>query len=115
MIRMPKRFRLAAIALAVACVAGCGEEDPKELARKHQGDIMTKAKFEKMKAENAAKRKAEQDARSKSIGASMVKRTMETAAGTSKKDNAADDKVKKALDRDFGAVPDSKGGNGDGK
>ena len=39
----------------------------------------------------------------KTIGGAMVKRTMETAAGTAKKDKEADDRVRRALDRDFGA------------
>ena len=51
----------------------------------------------------------------KTIGGAMVKRTLETAAGTAKRDKEADARVKRALDRDFGTAPSAKGGNGDGK
>ena len=101
--------RLGGIALVVLAGAlvfavGCEKEPTREeIMRKQWGDIMTKSKFEKMKAEAEAKRKAQEEAFSKTIGGAMVKRTLETASGTDKKDKEADDRVKRALDRDFGA------------
>ena len=45
----------------------------------------------------------------KTIGGAMVRRTLETASGTAKKDKEADDRVRRALDRDFGApAPEKK-------
>ena len=101
--------RLGGIALVVLAGAlvfavGCEKEPTREeIMRKQWGDVMTKSKFEKMKAEAEAKRKAQEEAFSKTIGGAMVKRTMETASGTAKKDQEADDRVRRALDRDFGA------------
>ena len=67
------------------------------------------AKVEKMKAEAEAQRRAREEMYTKTIGGAMVKRTMETTSGTAKKDKEADDRVRRALDRDFGApVPEKK-------
>lgn len=94
----------AALAGALVFAVGCEKEPTREeIMRKQWGDIMTKSKFEKMKAEAEAKRKAQEEAFSKTIGGSMVKRVLETSSGTDKKDKEADDRVKRALDRDFGA------------
>ena len=101
--------RLGGIALVVLAGAlvfavGCEKEPTREeIMRKQWGDVMTKSKFEKMKAEAEAKRKAQEEAFSKTIGGTMVKRTLEAASGTAKKDKEADDRVRRALDRDFGA------------
>lgn len=104
---MKKRFGgIALIALAGALVfaVGCEKEPTREeIMRKQWGDVMTKSKFEKMKAEAEAKRKAQEEAFSKTIGGAMVKRTLEAASGTAQKDKEADDRVRRALDRDFGA------------
>ena len=95
---------LVALAGALVFAVGCEKEPTREeIMRKQWGDVMTKSKFEKMKAEAEAKRKAQEETFSKSIGGAMVKRTLETAAGTAKKDKEADDRVRRALDRDFGA------------
>jgi len=101
--------RLGGIALVVLAGAlvfavGCEKEPTREeIMRKQWGDVMTKSKFEKMKAEAEAKRKAQEEAFSKTIGGAMVKRTLEAASGTAKRDKEADDRVRRALDRDFGA------------
>ena len=58
------------------------------------------------------RRKAQEEAFSKSIGGAMVKRTLEAASGTAKRDKEADDRVKRALDRDFGAPPQQKTADG---
>lgn len=104
---MKKRFGgIALIALAGALVfaVGCEKEPTREeIMRKQWGDVMTKSKLEKMKAEAEAKRKAQEEAFSKTIGGVMVKRTLEAASGTAQKDKEADDRVRRALDRDFGA------------
>ena len=106
--------RLGGIALAVLAGAltfavGCEKEPTREeIMRKQWGDVMTKSKFEKMKAEAEAKRKAQEEAFSKTIGGAMVKRTLEAASGTGKKDKEADDRVRRALDRDFGAPQQQK-------
>ena len=95
---------LVALAGALVFAVGCEKEPTREeIMRKQWGDIMTKSKFEKMKAEAEAKRKAQEEAFSKTIGGAMIKRTLETASGTAKKDKEADDRVRRALDRDFGA------------
>ena len=95
---------LVALAGAMVFAVGCEKEPTREeIMRKQWGDVMTKSKFEKMKAEAEEKRKAQEEAFSKSIGGAMVKRTLETASGTDKRDKEADDRVKRALDRDFGA------------
>lgn len=86
-------------------VAGCDNDEPKthaELMKKYW-DVPTKAKVEKIKAEAEAQRRVQEEMYTKTIGGAMVKRTMETAAGTAKKDKEADDRVRRALDRDFGA------------
>ena len=65
--------------------------------------------LQKMKAEAEAQRRAREEMYTKTIGGAMVKRTMETTSGTAKKDKEADDRVRRALDRDFGApVPEKK-------
>ena len=95
---------LVALAGALVFAVGCEKEPTREeIMRKQWGDVMTKSKFEKMKAEAEAKRKAQEEAFSKTIGGSMVKRILETSSGTNKKDKEADDRVRRALDRDFGA------------
>ena len=94
----------AALAGALVFAVGCEKEPTREeIMRKQWGDVMTKSKFEKMKAEAEAKRKAQEEAFSKSIGGSMVNRILETSSGTDKKDKEADDRVRRALDRDFGS------------
>ena len=111
---MKKRLGgIAMVALAGALaitVAGCDNDEPKthaELMKKYW-DVPTKAKVEKMKAEAEAQRRAQEEMYTKTIGGAMVKRTMETASGTAKKDKEADDRVRRALDRDFGVPPQSK-------
>ena len=100
------------IGIAALCIAGCEKElTREEIQRKQREDfIKADARLKEMKAEAEAQRRAREEASAKTIGGAMVKRTMETASGTAKPDKEADDKVKKALDRDFGAAP-SKGGN----
>ena len=98
-----KEVLIAAIGAFAILVAGCDNDEPKthaELMKKYW-DVPTKAKVEKMKAE--AQRRAREEMYTKTIGGAMVKRTMETASGTAKKDKEADDRVRRALDRDFGA------------
>ena len=94
----------AMIGIATLCIAGCGkQESHEEELRRHWGNIKTKADMEKMKADAEAQRRTREEKFSKTIGGAMVKRTMETASGTAKKDKEADAKVRAALDRDFGA------------
>ena len=96
---------VAAFGALAILVAGCDNDEPKthaELMKKYW-DVPTKAKVEKMKAEAEAQRRAREEMYTKTIGGAMVKRTMETASGTAKKDKEADDRVRRALDRDFGA------------
>ena len=106
-----KEVLIAAIGAFAILVAGCDNDEPKthaELMKKYW-DVPTKAKVEKMKAEAEAQRRAREEMYTKTIGGAMVKRTMETASGTAKKDKEADDRVRRALDRDFGApVPEKK-------
>ena len=111
---MKKRLGgIVLVALVGACVVGCEKEPTREeIMRKQWGNVMTKSKFEKMKAEAEEKRKAQEEAFSKSIGGAMVKRTLEAASGTAKRDKEADDRVKRALDRDFGAPPQQKTADG---
>ena len=100
-----KEVLIAAIGAFAILVAGCDNDEPKthaELMKKYW-DVPTKAKVEKMKAEAEAQRRAREEMYTKTIGGAMVKRTMETASGTAKKDKEADDRVRRALDRDFGA------------
>ena len=96
---------VAAFGALAILVAGCDNDEPKthaELMKKYW-DVPTKAKIEKLKAEAEAQRRAQEEMYTKTIGGAMVKRTMETASGTAKKDKEADDRVRRALDRDFGA------------
>ncbi len=96
---------VAAFGALAILVAGCDNDEPKtqaELMKKYW-DVPTKAKVEKLKAEAEAQRRAQEEIYTKTIGGAMVKRTMETASGTAKKDKEADDRVRRALDRDFGA------------
>lgn len=100
-----KEVLIAAIGAFAILVAGCDNDESKthaELMKKYW-DVPTKAKVEKMKAEAEAQRRAREEMYTKTIGGAMVKRTMETASGTAKKDKEADDRVRRALDRDFGA------------
>ena len=100
-----KEVLIAAIGAFAILVAGCDNDEPKthaELMKKYW-DVPTKAKVEKLKAEAEAQRRAQEEMYTKTIGGAMVKRTMETASGTAKKDKEADDRVRRALDRDFGA------------
>ena len=99
-----KEVLIAAIGAFAILVAGCDNDEPKthaELMKKYW-DVPTKAKVEKMKAEAEAQRRAREEMYTKTIGGAMVKRTIETASGTAKKDKEADDRVRRALDRDFG-------------
>ena len=102
--------RLAALGIAALCIAGCEKElTREEIQRKQREDfIKADARLKELKAQAEAQRRAREEMATKTIGGAMVKRTLETAAGTAKKDKAADDRVKKALDRDFGA-PEKKG------
>ena len=96
---------VAAFGALAILVAGCDNDEPKthaELMKKYW-DVPTKAKVEKLKAEAEAQRRAQEEMYTKTIGGAMVKRTMETASGTAKKDKEADDRVRRELDRDFGA------------
>ena len=107
-----KAARFAALGIAALCVAGCEKElTREEIQRKQREDfIKADARLKELKAQAEAQRRAREEMATKTIGGAMVKRTMETASGTAKPDKEADDKVKKALDRDFGAAP-SKDGN----
>jgi len=105
---MKKRFGgIALIALVGALVfaVGCEKEPTREEILRRQREELDRvtARLEKLKAEAEAKRKAQEEAFSKTIGGAMVKRTLEAASGTLKRDKEADDRVRRALDRDFGA------------
>ena len=97
------RFVLAGI--TALCIAGCEKElTREEIQRKQREDfIKADARLKELKAKAEAERRAREEMYTKTIGGAMVKRTLETAAGTAKKDKEADDRVRRALDRDFGA------------
>ena len=99
-----KIARIAVIGALAFTVAGCDNDEPKSQAElmKEYWDVPTKAEVERKMAEEMAKRKADEEAFSKTIGGAMVKRTLEEASGTGKTDAEADDRVRRALDRDFG-------------
>ena len=99
--------RLAALGIAALCIAGCEKElTREEIQRKQREDfIKADARLKELKTQAEAQRRAREEMSTKTIGGAMVKRTMETAAGTAKKDKEADDRVKRALDRDFGTAP----------
>ena len=103
-IRIGKIALVAAIG-TLAFVAGCEKEMTREeILRKQREDyIKAKADLERMKAEAEARRNMRDETPPRTIGGAMFKRTMEAASGTGKKDKEADDRVKRALDRDFGA------------
>lgn len=100
------RIALVAAIGTLAFVAGCEKEMTREeILRKQREDyIKAKADLERMKAEAEARRNArDEETPPRTIGGAMFKRTVEAASGTGKKDKEADDRVKRALDRDFGA------------
>ena len=115
--KIRKAARFAALGIAALCIAGCEKEPTREeiLRKQREEFVKADAKLKERLAKIEAERRAREEMSTKTIGGAMVKRTMETASGTAKPDKEADDKVKKALDRDFGAAPGAKGGNGDGK
>ncbi len=107
---MAATYRLAAarfvlIGMAAFCIAGCEKElTREEIQRKQREDfIKADARLKELKAKAEAERRAREEMYTKTIGGAMVKRTLETAAGTAKRDKEADDRVRRALDRDFGA------------
>ena len=108
--KIRKAARFALIGIAALCIVGCEKElTREEIQRKQREDfIKADARLKELKAQAEAQRRAREEMATKTIGGAMVKRTMETASGTAKKDKEADDRVKKALDRDFGA-PEKKG------
>ena len=97
--------RFALVGIAALCIAGCEKElTREEIQRKQREDfIKADARLKELKAKAEAERRAREEMYTKTIGGAMVKRTLETVAGTAKKDKEADDRVKRALDRDFGA------------
>ena len=97
--------RFALVGIVALCVAGCEKElTREEIQRKQREDfIKADARLKELKAKAEAQRRAREEMSTKTIGGAMVKRTLETAAGTAKKDKEADDRVRRALDRDFGA------------
>ena len=97
--------RFALIGMAAFCIAGCEKElTREEIQRKQREDfIKADARLKELKSKAEAERRAREEMYTKTIGGAMVKRTMETASGTAKKDKEADDRVRRALDRDFGA------------
>jgi len=97
------------IVVAALCIAGCEKEPTREeILRKQREDfIKAKAGLEKMKADAEAQRRDQEEKFSKMIGGAMMKQTMEAASGTAKKNTDADEKARRALDRDFG-VPQKK-------
>ena len=109
--------RFALIGMAALCVAGCEKELTREEIQRKQREDFIKAdrQLKERLAKIEAERRAREEMSTKTIGGAMVKLTLETAAGTAKRDKEADDRVKRALDRDFGAAPGAEGRNGDGK
>ena len=109
--------RFAALGIAALCIAGCEKELTREEIQRKQREDFIKAdrQLKERLAKIEAERRAREEMSTKTIGGAMVKRTLETAAGTAKRDKEADDRVKRALDRDFGAAPGAEGRNGDGK
>ena len=109
--------RFAMVGIAAFCIAGCEKELTREEFQRKQREEFLKAdaSLKKRLAKIEAERRAREEMSTKTIGGAMVKRTLETAAGTAKRDKEADARVKRALDRDFGAAPRAKGGDGDGK
>ena len=97
--------RFALVGIAALCIAGCEKElTREEIQRKQREDfIKADARLKELKSKAEAERRAREEMSTKTIGGAMVKRTLETAAGTAKKDKEADDRVRRALDRDFGA------------
>ena len=97
--------RFALVGIAALCIAGCEKElTREEIQRKQREDFLkADARLKELKAKAEAERRAREEMSTKTIGGAMVKRTLETAAGTAKKDKEADDRVRRALDRDFGA------------
>lgn len=108
--------RFAALGIAALCIAGCEKELTREEFQRKQREDFIKAdrQLKERLAKIEAERRAREEMSTKTIGGAMVKRTLETAAGTVKKDKEADDRVRRALDRDFGA-PQKKGEKSDGK
>jgi hypothetical protein len=107
---MAATYRLAAARFVLAgitalCIAGCEKElTREEIQRKQREDfIKADARLKELKAKAEAERRAREEMSTKTIGGAMVRRTLETASGTAKKDKEADDRVRRALDRDFGA------------
>ena len=109
--------RFAMVGIAAFCIAGCEKELTREEIQRKQREDFIKAdrQLKERLAKIEAERRAREEMSTKTIGGAMVKRTLETAAGTAKRDKEADARVKRALDRDFGTAPSAKGGNGDGK
>ena len=108
--------RIAFIGIAAFCIAGCERELTREEIQRKQREefIKADARLKELKTQAEAQRRAREEMATKTIGGAMVKRTLETAADTAKRDKEADDRVKRALDRDFGA-PEKKGEKGNGK
>ena len=100
-----KAARFAALGIAALCVAGCEKELTREEIQRKQREEFLKAdaSLKKRLAKIEAERRAREEMSTKTIGGAMVKRTLETASGTAKRDKEADDRVRRALDRDFGA------------
>ena len=107
---MAATYRLAAARFVLAgitalCIAGCEKELTREEIQRKQREEFLKAdaSLKERMAKLEAQRRAREEMSTKTIGGAMVKRTLETATGTAKRDKEADDRVRRALDRDFGA------------
>ena len=100
-----KAARFAMIGIAAFCIAGCEKELTREEFQRKQREEFLKAdaSLKERMAKLEAQRRAREEMSTKTIGGAMVKRTLETATGTAKRDKEADDRVRRALDRDFGA------------
>ena len=97
--------RFSMVGIAAFCIAGCEKELTREEFQRKQREEFLKAdaSLKKRLAKIEAERRAREEMSTKTIGGAMVKRTLETAAGTAKRDKEADERVRRALDRDFGA------------
>ena len=107
---MAATYRLAAARFVLAgitalCIAGCEKElTREEIQRKQREDFIKAAdRLKEPHSKDEAERRAREATTTKTLGGAIVKRTLETEAETAKKDKEADDRVRRALDRDFGA------------
>ena len=80
-------MRFALVGIAALCIVGCEKElTREEIQRKQREDfIKADARLKELKAKAEAERRAREEMYTKTIGGAMVKRTLETVAGTAKK------------------------------